>query len=148
MKGEWEMPVDNLYERLQLELEKFKKFLDDNVPTIKPAVIAIASVVPQINELIDKLINLMEALGREIQEMDLGAVGGHLATVTDFTNSIKTVAEVARDILPDGADDVLSVVNVVGSLPSLDDVKAAVLGLIGDATTDGSIIFHLNSLKA
>ena len=42
----------------------------------------------------------------------------------------------------DSVDDILEVANVVAGLPSLDQVKAEILGLID------SIVIHLNSLKA
>jgi phage-related protein len=138
------MPA-NLFEELKEALGKFKKFLDDNIGVIKPAVQALKSIVPQITELIDKLIDLMGKLKTEIANLNPGVVGAGLAKVTEFTTSVKTLLETAKGLLPNEADtidDVIKVADVVSSLPSLDALKAEITSLI-DAITA-----KLNELKA
>jgi len=139
------MAAPNLFEELKEALTKFKDFLHTNVGTIKPAIQALKSIVPQVTELIDKLIDLMGKLKAEIDKLNPGAVGGGLAKVTEFTNSAKALLETAKDLLPNEAgtiNDVLSVVNVVSSLPSLDAIKDELKALID------AIVADLNSLKS
>ena len=139
------MAEKTLYEELKDVLEDFKTFLDDNVATIKPAITALASVIPKITDLIDLLIELMGKIKTEIENLDVSSIPG-LSEVSEFTDSIKTLLETSKDLLPDDAmgtaDDVLEVVNVVSGLPSLDDVKAEIISLID------AIVVHLNSLKS
>jgi phage-related protein len=138
------MPAQNLFDELKAALTSFKQFLDTNVATIKPAIKALESIVPQITELITKLIDLMGKLKTEINNLNPGAVGEGLGKVTEFTNATKALLTTAKDLLPDEAstiDDVLSVVNVVSALPSLDAVKAEIIALID------AIVADLNQLK-
>ncbi len=138
------MAEKNLFEELKDVLQDFKTFLDSNVPTIKPAIQAIASLIPQVNELIDKLIGLMNSLKTELNKLDVSAIPG-LAEASNFTSKIKTFLDAAENLLPDQKstiDDVRSVADVVTGLPSLDAVKAEIIGLID------AINAHLNSLKA
>lgn len=138
------MAADNLFQELKDVLQDFKEFLDANVPTIKPAIQALASLIPQITELIDKLVELMNKLKTEIQNLDVSAIPG-LGEVSEFTTKVKSFLDSAKNLLPDETetiDDVLSVADVVTGLPSLDEVKTEILSLLD------AIIAHLNSLKA
>ena len=138
------MPEQNLYEELKQHLTEFKSFLDTNVPIIKPAIVALRSVVPQVTELLTKLIELMGKLKTEIQNLNVNAIP-NLDKVSDFTNGVKALLEASKNLLPNEAgtiDDVLGVVNVVGGLPSVDAIKADIIGLID------AIVVHLNSLKS
>lgn len=138
------MAEKNLFEELKDVLQDFKTFLDSNVPTIKPAIQAIASLIPQVTELIDKLVGLMNSLKTEINKLDVNAIPG-LAEASNFTSKIKTFLDAAENLLPDQKstiDDVRSVADVVTGLPSLDAVKAEIISLID------AIVVHLNSLKA
>jgi hypothetical protein len=138
------MPETNLFEELKDVLQDFKDFLDTNVPVIKPAIQALASLIPQVTELIDKLVDLMNKLKTEVENLDVGAIPG-LAEASEFTTKVKAFLEAAKTLLPDEADtidDVLGVADVVTSLPSLDEVKTEILALIA------AIVAHLNSLKA
>jgi uncharacterized protein Yka (UPF0111/DUF47 family) len=135
--------ADNLFQELKDVLEEFKTFLDDNVPTIRPAIQAIAGLIPQVTELLDKLIDLMNKLKAEINSLDVNAIPG-LDEATQFVDRIKAFLAAAKNLLPEEAgtiDDVLSVADVVGSLSGLDDVKQDILDLID------AIVAHLNSLK-
>jgi ABC-type transporter Mla subunit MlaD len=137
------MAADNLYQELKDVLQDFKDFLDQHVPTIKPAIQALASLIPQIVDLLDKLIDLMGKLKTEIQNLDVGAIPG-LGEVSSFTDKVNAFLESSKNLLPDEADtidDILSVTDVVGGLPSLDEVKTDILALID------AIVAHLNSLK-
>lgn len=138
------MAEKNLFDQLKDVLQDFKTFLDSNVPTIKPAIQAIASLIPQVTELIDKLVGLMTSLKTEINKLDVNAIPG-LAEASNFTSKIKTFLDAAENLLPDQKstiDDVRSVADVVTGLPSLDAVKAEIIALID------AIVVHLNSLKA
>ena len=138
------MADTNLYEDLKKALADFKSFLDTNVATIKPAVQALKAIIPQIGELIDKLIDLMGQLKTEIQNLNVSAIPD-LDKVSAFTTGVKTLLTTAEDLLPNqksAIDDVLGVVNVVSALPSLDAIKAEILALI-----DG-IVANLNTLKS
>jgi phage-related protein len=133
------MAAQNLFEELKTALTSFKTFLDANVGTIKPAIQALKAIVPQITELITKLIDLMNKLKTEISNLNPGQVGAGLTKVTEFTNATKTLLTTAKDLLPNEAgtiDEVLGVVNVVSSLPSLDAVKAEILALIDAIVSD------------
>ncbi len=137
------MAEDNLFEQLKSVLQDFKDFLDANVPTIKPAIQALASLIPQIVDLLDLLIGLMNDLKTEVQNLDVSAIPG-LDQVSQFTGQITTFLDTTKDLLPDQAstiEEIRSVANVVTSLPSLDEVKTEILALIDGITA------HLNSLK-
>ncbi len=138
------MADTNIYEELKQHLTEFKSFLDTNVPVIKPAIAALRSVVPQITELLNKLIELMGRLKTEIQNLNVNAIP-NLDKVSEFTSGVKSLLEASKNLLPNEAgaiDEVLGVVNVVGGLPSLDAIKADITGLID------AIVVHLNSLKS
>lgn len=138
------MADTNLYQDLKDALQEFKTFLDTESAAIKPAIQALKSIIPQIGDLLDKLISLMGQLKTEITNLDVSAVPG-LSQVSTFTAGIKTLLTTAENLLPKqktAIDEVLSVVNVVSSLPSLDTVKADILSLID------AIIADLNSLKS
>ena len=138
------MPTgQNLYSDLKNALGTFKDFLDQNTATIKPAIHALESVVPQISDLVSKLIDLMGKMKTEIQNLNVSGVPG-LDQVSKFTSAITTVLTTAQSLLPDQAgaiQDVLNVTSVVTGLPSLDSIKQDILTLI-----DG-IVADLNQLK-
>ncbi|HLV34219.1 MAG TPA: hypothetical protein VKY59_03855 [Spirillospora sp.] len=138
------MAATNLFEELKEALEEFKTFLDANVATIKPAVNALADLIPQVNDLINELVNLMNTLKTEIQNLDVSGIPG-LSEVSEFTTKTTTLLNAAKNLLPDASaeiDQVLGIAEVVTSLPSLDQVKAEIIALLD------AIIAHLNSLKA
>ena len=138
------MAETNLYEELKNILQEFKDFLDQNVGTIKPAINALAALVPQINELIDSLIDLIGKLKTEIENLDVSNIPG-LSEVSSFTEGVKSLLETSRNLLPDEGDtidDILGIANVVTGLPSLENLKGEILALISAITA------HLNSLKS
>ncbi len=138
------MAEPNLFQELKDALTEFKTFLDTNVPVIKPAIQALKSIIPQIGELLDKLIDLMGKLKTAIQNLNVGAIPG-LDKVTTFTQGVTTLLQTAKNLLPNETstiDDVLGVANVAGSLPSVDQLKTEIISLID------AIVVDLNSLKS
>ena len=138
------MAPPNLYQELKNALQELKTFLDQNVPVIKPAISALSQLVPQIKDLINELISLMNKLKSEIQKLNVGAIPG-LDKVSAFTQSVKTLLETSKKILPNEAntiDGVIAAADVVTGLPSVDQLKAEIISLID------AVIGHLNSLKS
>lgn len=137
------MAAQNLFEELKQALTTFKDFLHNNVNVIKPAILALKSLVPQVGELISKLIDLMGKLKTEISNLNPNGVPG-LDKVSEFTTGITSLLTTAKNLLPNEAsaiDEVLAVTGVVSSLPSLDAVKAEIITLLD------AIIADLNQLK-
>ena len=137
------MADQNLFEQLKAVLADFKSFLDTNVATIKPAIQAIAALVPQVTQLIDELVGLLGKMKTEINNLDVGAIPG-LGEVSEFTGKIPAFLDAAKKLLPNEAasiDSIASVASVVTGLPSVDAIKAEIIGLID------AIVVHLNSLK-
>jgi ABC-type transporter Mla subunit MlaD len=62
------------FTELHRVLQDFRTFLDANVTVIHGAVEALHQVLPQVNELIDKLSALMTSLKAEIQRLDPNTV--------------------------------------------------------------------------
>lgn len=138
------MAEQNLFEELKSVLQDFKSFLDDNVATIKPAIQAIAALVPQVTELIDLLAGLLGKLRTEIDKLDVGAIPG-LGEVAELTGQIPALLDAAKKLLPgetSSIDAIADVASVVTGLPSVDAVKTELLALID------AIVAHLTSLKA
>ncbi|WP_020669584.1 hypothetical protein [Amycolatopsis nigrescens] len=137
------MAEENLFEELKAVLADFKGFLDENVPVIKPAIQAIASLVPQVKDLIDLLIELVGKLKTAVNELDVGNIPG-LETVSELTGKIPAFLEAAKKLLPNETstiDAISDVTDVVTSLPGVDAIKEEIVALL-DAIT-----VHLNSLK-
>lgn len=137
------MAAQNLFEELKQALTTFKDFLHTNLGVIKPAIQALKQLVPKVSELINKLIELMGKLKTEINNLNPAVVPG-LDKVSEFTTGVTNLLTTAKNLLPSEAgtiDDVLAVTNVVGSLPSLDAVKAEIITLIDE------IVASLNQLK-
>ena len=138
------MANENLYEELKDVLDDFKTFLDENVPTIKPAIQSLASLIPQITDVLDLLIELMNQIKTEISNLDVSAIPG-LSEVSEFTSQISSFLDASADLVPEDASSTVSSIrsamNVIGGLPSLEEVKQEILDLID------AIVVHLNSLK-
>ena len=133
----------NLYQELKDALTQFKQFLDTGTATLKPAIALLLPVVPQVGDLLTKLISLMGQLKDAINNIDVGAIPG-LSEVSQFTASATTLLQSAEALLPQqksAIDDVLNVANVVTSLPSFSTLKQEILDLLT------GIISDLNSLK-
>ena len=96
------MAEPNLFQELKDALTEFKTFLDANVPVIKPAIQALKSIIPQIGDLLDKLIDLMGKLKTAITNLNVGAIPG-LDKVTAFTQGVTTLLQTAKNLLPNEA---------------------------------------------
>jgi hypothetical protein len=128
----------DIYQDLKNDLQQFKDFLRDHVNTIKPAYQALVHIVPRIATLVDGLIDLLNRVKTEIQNLNVGNIPG-LADVTAFTDQVRNFLQSAKTLLPDQAsaiDDVLAATDVVSGLPSVDQVKGDIIGLIGDIVAD------------
>lgn len=137
------MAGKNLFQDLKDVLQEFKDFLDENVPTIQPAIQALAGIIPQVTELLDQLVDLMNSLKEEINKLDPGAIPG-LEEATQFTGQVSNLLESVRNLVPESADEIDAigdVAEVITGLPSLDEVKSEILALVD------AIIVHLNGLK-
>jgi ABC-type transporter Mla subunit MlaD len=133
----------NLYQELKDALTQFKQFLDSSTATLKPAIAALKPIVPQIGDLLDKLIGLLGQLKDAINNINVDNIPG-LSQVSQFTASVTTLLQTAETLLPSeksAIDDVLGAANVVTSLPSLSAVKQDILALLT------GIINDLNALK-
>jgi ABC-type transporter Mla subunit MlaD len=133
--------ASSLFDDLKQALTTFKQFLDSASANdgLKNAIKAVKAVVPQVGDLLTKLIGLMDQLKTEINSLNAGAVGAGLTTATQFVSSAKTLLDTAKSLLPNDAatiDQILAVVNVVSSLPSLDAVKTEILSLIDTIKAD------------
>lgn len=138
------MAATNLFNDLKSALNDFKTFLDANIAAIKPVVVAVKAILPQLGDLLTKLIDLLGKLKTEIQNLNVGAIPG-LDKLSTFTAGVKTLLTTAESLLPqdkDSIDSVLGAVDVVGNLPSLDNVKGEILALLDN------IIGQLNGLNA
>ncbi len=132
----------SLFEDLKDALLEFKDFLDQNIGVITPAIAALKGVIPQITELLDKLIELMGKLKTEIENLDVNIPG--LTEVAEFTDKMKGFLDAMKTLLPDEADEidsVLEIADLVTGLPSLDDIKGEITALID------AINGHLTTLK-
>jgi ABC-type transporter Mla subunit MlaD len=133
----------NLYQELKDALQELKDFLQQNTATIKPAIQALASLVPQAVTLIDDLIGLLNQVKTEINNLNVSGIPG-LSEVSEFTQTVTTFLNTAKALLPNEAstiDEVLGAASVIGSLPSLDQVKQEIIQLID------AIVADLNQLK-
>ncbi|MFN8475294.1 MAG: hypothetical protein U0822_24135 [Anaerolineae bacterium] len=134
----------NLFDDLKSALTTFKNFLDQNVPTIKPAIQALRSLIPQITDLLNKLIDLMNSIKTEVDRLASQPIPG-VEQVSQFTQGITSLLTTAKNLLPDQAgtiDDVLSVAQVVSSLPSVGQIKAEIDSLID------AVVTHLRNLNS
>ena len=137
------MPTENFYEELKCVLLEFKQFLDQNVSVLRTAIRSLVQLLPETVEFIDTLIQLMSKLRAKIDVLDPGLVPG-IEQVSTFTAKVKAVLRPTKKLLPDEAravNAVAAVADLVGDLPSLNEVKSEILSLI-DAITA-----HLNTIR-
>jgi phage-related protein len=130
--------AENLYQDLKDLLQEFKDFLDPKVAVIKPAVQALAALIPQINDLINQLITILQQVKTTVQNLNVSAIP-NLSDVTDFTGHIQAFLTEAKKLVPAQAsviDEALNTVAVVGSLPSIDQVRTAITTLIDQLIAD------------
>ncbi len=129
----------NLYEDVKTQLQDFQKFLDKNKGDVKPAIQAIRAILPQVDDLLTKLIDLMRKIDAAIQSLDISKIPG-VGQVTTFTQTVTTLLQTVLNLVPSEADainTVLGVAKVVGSLSDLSgtiktDIDTAIQAIIGD----------------
>lgn len=133
------MADENIYQELKDVLEDFKTFLDEQADTIRPAIQTLASLIPQITDVIDLLVDLMNQIRTEIENLNVSDIEG-LSEVSEFTGKISDFLDASADLLSDEVgdtvEDIRSALNVIGGLPSLDEVKQDILDLIDAIVTD------------
>lgn len=138
------MAAPNVFQELKNVLTELKTFLDGpTVAAIKTAINTLAALVPQINDVITELITLLTKLDTAIQNLNVGQIGG-LDKVATFSKSIKTLLETAKGVLPNETakiDEVITGIDFVAGLPSVDSLKGEIHTLLGE------IIGTLNGFK-
>jgi ABC-type transporter Mla subunit MlaD len=130
--------TSNLYQQLKDALNTFKTFLDSEKDTLHTAVSTLKPIVPQVGDLLGKLIDLMGQLKTAVNNIDVNSIPG-LDKVSQFTSSATTLLQTAEGLLPSARaaiDDVLSVASVVTGLPSFTTLKADILGLLDAVVAD------------
>jgi ABC-type transporter Mla subunit MlaD len=137
----------NLYKDLKDALQAIKDFLDKpEVQQVAQAIKALGAVVPQVKELIAKLVDLLTKLKAEIDKL-AGQAAGVIPGIDQFTNFTKLVVsalDTAKHLLPNEAtaiDEVEGVVSAASSLPGVAQVQAEIDSLID------AIIVHLKALQ-
>jgi ABC-type transporter Mla subunit MlaD len=126
------MAEQNLFEELKAVLADLKTFLEENADDIRPAIQAIASLIPQVNELIDLLVDLLEKLKKEVDNLDVSGIPG-VAQVAEFTGKIPALLDAAKKLLPDetaSIEAIADVTDVVTGLPSIEEVKTELSNLL------------------
>jgi hypothetical protein len=126
------MADKTIYEELRDVLKDFHDFLQAKVDDIKGPIRALASAVPQVNDLLDKPIELLAKLKTEIQNIDIGPLG-NIDEALGFAAKVKGFLESAKALLPDEADEIdkaINAANVVAGLPTFGDIKNELIQLI------------------
>jgi methyl-accepting chemotaxis protein len=139
------MPVENLYEQLKDALQTFKDFLEtDEFAILKAALKKLQKFVPQITQMIDKIIELLQDLKAGIEAIDLEIDDLDQTTATQLATEISDMLEAATPFLPDQSNTINSIVNtanVIASIPGLTEVRDDIIELIND------IIDRMTDLK-
>lgn len=140
------MPAPNLFEELKQALTEFKTFIVANETAIKGAIGVLKPLVPQIGELLTKLVQLLGQVRTAIDNLDLAAIGaGALNDVAGLTQGATRVLQAAKDLLPSQAaaiDQALAVASFASGLPSFGQVKTQIIELID------FIVLKLNDFNA
>lgn len=133
----------NVYQELTTTLTEVKTLLDQGADLIRPAVKTLAGVIPQINEMLNLVIMVIDKIKAEIAKLDTSMIP--IDQVLPFINGAKSLLGTAKKLLPDNQDEIdqaLAVVDVVASCPTPEQIKAEALGLLSEVTT------QIGSLRA
>lgn len=126
--------AENLYQDLKDALQTFRDFLNpERVGLITEVYKALRGSIRQVEELLTKLIDLLGQVKTQIQNIDVNIPG--LSEMSGFVQSTRAFLQTTRKLLPEQAesiDAVLTATDVIGSLPSLDQVKTEVINLIDE----------------
>jgi hypothetical protein len=128
----------NLYQELKDALGTFRQFVDSEKDPLHTAVSTLKPIVPQVGDLLNKLIDLMGQLKTAVNNIDVGSIPG-LDKISQFTSSATTLLQTAEGLLPQqksAIDDVLSVANVVTGLPSFTTLKQDIVTLLDAVIAD------------
>jgi ABC-type transporter Mla subunit MlaD len=137
-------PAD-LFHELNDALEAFKAYIDPASATgqaIKQAVGALDTLHVPIKDLLTKLITLMQQLKQAVSDIDPASIPG-LADVAKFAKAVTDLLNAAKVLLPGQSaeiQDVLDTAGAVTALPSLADVKQAILDNLTVIITDLGVI--------
>ncbi|WP_250285221.1 hypothetical protein [Frankia sp. CiP1_Cm_nod2] len=126
----------NLFDDLKKALQDLKDFLNAHKGPVQQAVHALKAVGLPIGDLLTQLSGLLARLQTEIKNLDVSGVPG-LSDISAFTGGVRSVLDAAKKLLPGDADaigEVERIVDVVSSLPSLDQVKTEIIELIDTIT--------------
>ncbi len=123
----------SLFEDLKDALQDFKEFLDQNVNTIKPAIAALKSLVPQITELLDKLGAKPDQVLTPIERFNL--INDAWASALAGLSSIREYLDLTERFRDESARNVWTA--LIGSFAYLDRVigprdRAALRRLVRD----------------
>lgn len=133
--------VDNIYQELHTELTDLKTFLDKETPVIKPVIGSVRSLVPQIDDLLNKLISLMGDIKAAILKLKDGASTlPVLSTISTITQKVTAFLQTALNLLPSEADAINTVLGIakgIGDLPQLGqqiftDIATLIDGIVAD----------------
>jgi hypothetical protein len=131
------MAASNPYQDLKDALQEMWKLLDssEEYDAIAAAITALAVLFPQIKDVINKLISLLNDLKQAVDDLELSDVEG-LEKVSQVMAAATAVAQAAKVLLPankqQGVTDVLNVLSQVSGFPSLDTLKDDIIKLITD----------------
>ncbi len=132
----------NLYDDLKKALQELKDLLESTKTPIQQAVKALKALNLPIGNLITQLSDLLAKLQKEINNLNVKQLPV-LSDISGFTGGVRSVLDIAKKLLPDQAtdvDEVLRIVDVVGSLPSLKDVQEQIDKLITAILSDLTFI--------
>ncbi|WP_322748770.1 MULTISPECIES: hypothetical protein [unclassified Frankia] len=132
----------NLYDDLKKALQELKDLLESTKTPIQQAVKALKALNLPIGNLITQLSDLLAKLQKEINNLNVNQLPV-LSDISGFTGGVRSVLDTAKKLLPDQAadvDEVLRIVDVVGSLPSLKDVQEQIDKLITAILSDLTFI--------
>lgn len=140
------MAVQNIFSELKALLDDFDTFLSgETVTQVTEAISAVAAIIPQVNELIDKPISILQALKTEIDKFSIGDIP-NVSTVAGFAERLGAFLEASKTLLPQQAgtiDDVVDVAEVVAGLPNLSEQLKTELKAVIDR-----IIAKFNDMKS
>jgi hypothetical protein len=138
------MMEQNVYYQMRDTVIGLRDFLDDNAQNVKSGIHTVASIMPQMQHLVDSLIYLMENLRDTIKTIDAGTIP-HLHELSTFGAKVNLLLNGAMQLLPNEPhtiDDAERTVRVLSDLPTLGEIKDEILGPL-----DG-IISRLYELKS
>lgn len=118
--------TDNVIEDLSASLKSLRTYLDTNIATIAPAIMALRSLAPeQLDIFLRSLNELIVALKTQLQALDTGGIPG-LDETAEFSSRVHAVASAAQPFLPGQSELVTRLqdsASVIAALPALEDAR-------------------------